>query len=62
VHCQCARCNIWLSGNQYIYGEKLGKRKVAKLRKLQTKLVKWTEDDYKEKIEAYKKKLASLEN
>ena len=61
VACQCFNCNINLSGNQYIYGEKLGKKKVEKLRKLQQQITKWSEQDYLEKIEYYKKELAELQ-
>lgn len=57
VRCQCFNCNINLSGNQYIFGEKLGKKMVKKLYSLKDKTIKWSESDYLEKIEEYKKKL-----
>jgi len=55
VHCQCYNCNINLSGNQYIYGEKLGKRTVKKLFKLKGKIEKWTAEDYRKNIKKYEK-------
>lgn len=53
-HLQCARCNIWLSGNQYIYGQKLGKKKVKELYKIKEKITK----DYPfiEKIQEYERR------
>lgn len=57
VHCQCYNCNINLGGNQYIYGEKLGKEKADYLYSLKGKITKWTIEDYLQKIEYYKSKL-----
>jgi hypothetical protein len=56
VHCQCARCNLSEQGNQYIYGERLGKKKVKELQaiRLKTKNVVWSREDYLEKIKKYK--------
>jgi len=62
VHAQCARCNLWLQGNQYIYGVRLGKRTVNTLNALRGKIVKWDESDYLKKIEYYKKKYAKLKD
>lgn len=53
VHCQCARCNIWMSGNQYIFGQKLGETKVKELYTLKQKSVKWSELDYEKRINHY---------
>lgn len=56
VHGQCYHCNINLGGNSYIYGKKLGvlADKLYKLKQINTK---WSVNDYKEKIDFYKKKL-----
>lgn len=56
VHAQCYHCNINLGGNQYIYGQKLGK-KADELYEIKNKVIeKWTVDDYLEKIKYYKDK------
>lgn len=57
VFAQCYNCNINLSGNQYIFGEKLGKEKVEKLRKIKEIYSKWDEEKYNVKIEYYKSKI-----
>lgn len=59
VHVQCARCNIWLDGNQYEYGTRLGERTVNSLRKIQqeTKGKTWDRKTYEKKIAHYKKLL-----
>ena len=56
-HLQCAKCNIWLQGNQYIYGQKLGEEKVKKLYKIRkdNKDLQYTKQDYVNKIEEYKR-------
>lgn len=54
-HAQCYNCNINLGGNQYIYGERLGKEKAQELYALKGKILKVDEDWYLEKIEHYKK-------
>ena len=46
VHCQCMNCNINLVGNQYIYGEKLGKEMVTELYRLKQITAKWDEKIY----------------
>lgn len=53
VHCQCYHCNINLGGNQYIYGKRLGE-KAEELYKLKQLSVKWSVQDYLDKIEHYK--------
>lgn len=55
VHAQCYNCNINLGGNQYAYGIKLGKKKVQELEKIKQQTAKWSIQDYKSKIDYYKK-------
>ena len=55
VHAQCYNCNINLSGNQWEYGQRLGKETVDELMKLKQLTTKWTVQDYEDKIEYYKK-------
>lgn len=57
VHTQCAACNLFLAGNQYIYGKKLGEEKVKELYAIKTKITKWSTQDFLDKIEYYKNKL-----
>ena len=57
VHSQCFNCNINLSGNQYIYGQKLGEKKVKELYKIKQQTTKWTELDFEKKINHYTRKL-----
>lgn len=59
VHGQCAKCNLFLQGNQYEYGKKLGEQKVHELYKLKQQITK--DYPFEEKIEYYKKKLAEYE-
>lgn len=54
VHGQCMRCNIHLGGNQWEYGQRLGKKKVNELMKLKNETWKWGVNDYLEKISYYK--------
>lgn len=54
VNGQCYNCNINLGGNQYEYGQRLGKKKVEKLMKKKLLSEKWSTDDFKEKIRYYK--------
>lgn len=58
VHGQCARCNLWLDGDQYTYGIKLGKETVDRLLKLLPKSKKtvWDRAMYEKMIEFYKLK------
>lgn len=58
VHAQCYNCNINLGGNQYIYGQKLGEKKVKELYALKQLSVKWTEEDWEKKINHYTRKNA----
>ena len=57
VHAQCYNCNINLSGNQWEYGQRLGKEKVDELMKLKEHITKWSEQDYLEKIKFYGDKI-----
>jgi len=56
VKSQCYHCNINLGGNQWEYGQRLGKKKVDELMKLKQVTAKWSVQDYLSKIEYYKKK------
>lgn len=60
VHGQCARCNIWLSGNQYIYGQRLGEEKCKELYRLKEQINKWGEKEYLEALIKYETKLQEL--
>lgn len=61
VHACCYHCNINLGGNLYEYGMKLGKETVDRLYKIKnTNISKWSEQDYLNKIEEYKKKLSTV--
>lgn len=51
VHAQCYNCNINLGGNQYIYGQKLGKKKVEQILKLKGQITK--DFDYDVLMERY---------
>ena len=55
--CQCPRCNLFLSGNKVIYAYNLTKRYGAgildELMAIKNKQVKWTEEDYLERIKRY---------
>lgn len=53
VHGCCYFCNIFLGGNLWEYGLKLGPEKVKELYDLKQKSVKWSENDYLEKINHY---------
>lgn len=57
VRAQCYNCNINLSGNQYVFSQKLGKEKAELLYKMKHTSSKWSTQDYLEKIEHYKEKL-----
>tara|TARA_R100000315_G_C5224120_1_gene135510 strand:- start:870 stop:1280 length:411 start_codon:yes stop_codon:yes gene_type:complete len=61
---QCYRCNIHLSGNQYIYSlrldEKYGEGTAKELEELSRQTIKMMRIDYEEMIEKYKKKVNKL--
>lgn len=58
VHAQCAGCNLFLAGNQYVYGQKLGEEKVKELYQLKNKIIK--DYPFVEKIDYYKQKIEEL--
>lgn len=58
VHAQCYNCNINLGGNQYIYGTKLGEKKVKELYQIKNQITK--DYPFEEKIEYYKQKIKEL--
>ncbi len=67
VNAQCYHCNINLSGNSDVYVQKIVERYgEGILEELRSKRngppVKWSEQDYIEKIAYYKKKLHELDN
>ena len=55
VHGQCYNCNINLGGNQYEYAKRLGLTKAEILSAKKRRISKWSEEDYLNKIEHYKK-------
>ena len=59
THCQCFKCNINLGGNGAVYRDlaekKYGKDVIRHLDFSRKKPVKWSEEDFKKKIEYYKK-------
>jgi len=66
IHCQCVRCNKWLSGNTGIYAERLiaeyGEKTITELRQKANKIKKFTISELKELILSYKQKLKELNN
>ena len=64
IHCQCVRCNKWLSGNSGIYAERMiaeyGERAVAELRMLAGKPKKFTIFELEEIIKNTKELLKNL--
>lgn len=55
VRPQCARCNIWLDGNQYEFGQRLGAEIVKELYEIKKKpKPQWGREYYTERIEYYK--------
>lgn len=66
LHCQCARCNVWLNGNMVEYTlrmiDKYGQTKVEWLRQESHKIKKFSVPELLALTETYKKKLADLLN
>ena len=62
VHGCCYHCNINLGGNLYEYGKKLGEKKCNELYALKQQTVKWSVEDYQQKIAEYTKKLEFISN
>ena len=58
IHCQCVRCNKWLSGNSGIYAERLiaeyGEEAVAQIREISKHEHKFTIFELEELITKYK--------
>ena len=65
IHCQCVRCNRWLSGNLGIYAERLiaeyGEQAIAELRIRSEQIKKFTIFELEGFILTYKQKLIELE-
>ena len=65
VHCQCPRCNLFLSGNSIPYAIKLesiyGYGIVQILKKEGDKIKIWKTKELEDKIAYYKQKVAKLE-
>lgn len=61
LHCQCARCNVWLNGNMVEYTlrmiDKYGQTKVEWLRQESHKIKKFSVPELLALAETYKKKL-----
>tara|TARA_Y100001938_G_C7910628_1_gene339416 strand:- start:254 stop:637 length:384 start_codon:yes stop_codon:yes gene_type:complete len=61
---QCQKCNIWEQGQQFIFGNKLkaeiGDVKFNELIQLSNTTVKYTQQDYLDMLEYYKKELNKL--
>lgn len=60
VQGQCARCNLWLDGNQYIFGIRLGETKVKELQEIKNRTIS-KNFPFQEKIEYYKQKIKELD-
>lgn len=65
IHCQCVRCNKWLSGNTGVYAERLiaeyGEATIAELRVRSEQIKKFTITELQEIIANYKQKLKEFE-
>ena len=61
---QCVKCNMFMQGNIWVYGNKLkseiGEDKFDEIIQLSNTSVKRSQDDYKEMIEYYKNELNKL--
>jgi hypothetical protein len=64
THCQCLRCNVFLSGNMDEYTlfmiKKYGTRFLYKLKQLKNQIKQFTITELEEKIEYYKKLLKEI--
>jgi hypothetical protein len=64
VHCQCPRCNLYLSGNLGVYAEKMidkyGRTEVAILRNQSQVIKKWTVDELESLIQTYQEGLNNV--
>ena len=65
IHCQCVRCNKWLSGNSGVYCERLvaeyGEEAVVDLRTRSMQVRKFTITELEQIIDGNKMRLAELE-
>ena len=61
---QCVKCNMFMQGNIWVYGNKLkaeiGDVKFNELIQLSNTTVKYTQQDYLDMLEYYKKELNNL--
>ena len=64
IHCQCVRCNKWLSGNTGVYAERLiaeyGEEAIAELRQRANKIKKFSLNELKHIINNLETKLKVL--
>ena len=64
VHCQCDKCNRYLSGAKDVYAQKLvqdyGPHILDQLFAQKALLIKWYNADYLDKLVMYKRKLKVL--
>ena len=60
LNCQCPGCNLFKSGNKVIYAYNLTKKYginiLDELMELKNKVIKWSAEDYEEKIKYYEGK------
>jgi hypothetical protein len=65
IHCQCVRCNKWLSGNSGVYAERLiaeyGEEVVADLRTRSYKTKKFNITELEDLIEKYKAEIKLID-
>jgi len=65
IHCQCVRCNKWLSGNSGVYAERLiaeyGEDAIIRLRQRSQETKKFTIFELEYLIETYQQRLKELE-
>jgi len=61
LHCQCAGCNLFKSGNKTIYAYNLTKQYgigiLDELMEIKNRVVKWTIEDYETRIAHYQREL-----
>lgn len=61
VQVQCAKCNIWEQGQQYLFSNYLGEEKSDELFVLSKKTVKFTNEELIEMTNDYQSKVKRLE-
>jgi hypothetical protein len=66
VRVQCAKCNLFLGGEQYKFGKRLeaelGEEAVKQIEQDATKPVKYTDQDYKRMIAEFKSEIKKLKS